>query len=241
MVKKSLILGIGCLLSVATALPANAAIIPVAFTKLTGVTGGTVAGTAVFRADLSGLGLAQIQSITIMDSSFGLGGAPGEFSGFDLDAIILSNSSVATAAAAQALVGLAGFDYSPSGTIFTPGAQRAPLDPKLFGTDASGNNIDNTVATLGVFDGESIAGPGADGFVSMGDGGKAAFNLMSPISTTNLFLYIGEVGDNGEVAAGSIFVSDRRSDVPEPTTLALWSLGAVAFVGLGWRRRKRAA
>ena len=29
--------------------------------------------------------------------------------------------------------------------------------------------------------------------------------------------------------------------VPEPSTLVLWSLGAVALVGLGWRRRKRAA
>lgn len=29
--------------------------------------------------------------------------------------------------------------------------------------------------------------------------------------------------------------------VPEPTTLTLWSLGAVALFGLGWRRRKRVA
>ena len=29
--------------------------------------------------------------------------------------------------------------------------------------------------------------------------------------------------------------------VPEPSTFVLWSLGAVALAGLGWRRRKRAA
>ena len=29
--------------------------------------------------------------------------------------------------------------------------------------------------------------------------------------------------------------------VPEPSTLVLWSLGAVGLVGLGWRRRKQAA
>ncbi len=49
------------------------------------------------------------------------------------------------------------FNYS-SGVIFTPGAQRAPADPKLFGTGPTGSTV-NPVATLGLFDGESIAGP----------------------------------------------------------------------------------
>ena len=62
--------------------------VPVLFTKLTGVTGGAPAGTAVYRADLSGLGLLDIASITIADNSSGLGGSPGQFTGFDLDAII---------------------------------------------------------------------------------------------------------------------------------------------------------
>src|SRR5580765_3519348 len=61
---------------------------PVTFTKLTGITGGSPAGTAVYQADLSGLG--NILSITISDNSSGLGGAPGQFSGFDLDAIKIS-------------------------------------------------------------------------------------------------------------------------------------------------------
>ncbi len=52
--------------------------------------GGTVAATAVFRADLSGAGIGTLQSITIRDNSFGIGGSTGQFSGFDLDAIILS-------------------------------------------------------------------------------------------------------------------------------------------------------
>lgn len=33
----------------------------------------------------------------------------------------------------------------------------------------------------------------------------------------------------------------RVRPVPEPSTLTLWSLGAVALFGLGWRRRKRVA
>ncbi len=209
--------------------------IPVLFTKLTGLTGGTLAATAVFRADLSGLGLANIASIGIADNSGGLGGSPGQFSGFDLDAIVLSTTLCGTAACAAGLAGLAGFDFSPAGTLFTPGTQRAPVDPKLFGTDAGGTNVDNLVATLGVFDGESTTAiPGADGFVSMGDNGILAFNLTAPVSTAGLFLYIGEVGDNGEVAAGTITVSDRP--VPEPTTLLLLGLG---LAGFGFTRQRR--
>ena len=72
--------------------------IPVSFTQLTGVTGGTLKATGVFRADLSGLGLTDIASIGIADNSGGLGGSPGKFSGFDLDAIVLSTTLCDTAA-----------------------------------------------------------------------------------------------------------------------------------------------
>ena len=75
-----------------TALVSSVAVAaPVTFTKLTGVTGGTLAATAVYQADLSGVG-GSILSITINDNSAGLGGSPGQFSGFDLDAIILSST-----------------------------------------------------------------------------------------------------------------------------------------------------
>jgi hypothetical protein len=212
----------------AAAITTAAQAAPVSFTKLSGVTGGTPAGTAVFKADLSSVGLATILSIGITDNSAGLGGAVGQFSGFDLDAIKLSTTDCADAACATALVGLSVFDFF-SGVIFNPGLQRAPVGPRLFGTDATGTAVDDAVATLGSFDGNSTTvTPG--GFLSLGDTGVINFNLTGAVSTAGLFLYIGEVGDNGEVAAGSIVVRD--TPVPVPPSLALVALGLVGALAV---------
>jgi len=213
--------------------------VPVTLTQLTGTTGGSPAATGVWQADLSGLGVGNIQSISIQDNSGGSGGAPGQFSGFDLDGIKLSTTSCASASCAAGLAGLSAFDFSPSGTVFTPGTQRPASDPKLFGTDAGGTTVDNTVATLGAFDGNSTtntppgAPPFAGGFISMGDGGLLTFNLTAPANTSGLFLYIGEVGDNGEVAAADITVTG--SPVPEPAAIFLTGSG---LIGMFAFRRK---
>ena len=221
-----------CVLAVAMAsgLACSAQAALVTLTPLTGLTGGTLAGTAVYKADLGSVGLGTILSVEIKDDSAGLGGAAGQFSGFDLDAIKLSTTDCATAACAAGAVGLSVFDFV-AGTSFAAGVQRAPVDPKLFGTDGTGTAVDNAVATLGAFDGESSTVT-PFGFLSMGDTGRITFNLSAPLSTAGLFLYIGEVGDNGEVAAGSITVRD--SHVPEPASLALVGL---ALAGLGMSRR----
>jgi hypothetical protein len=216
--------------------PATAA--PVTFTHLTGFTGGSPAQTAVYMADLSSVGLGSILSISIVDNSSGLGGAAGQFSGFDLDAIKLSTTACADAACVAALSGLGVFDFGPAGTVFVPGVQRVPVDPKLFGTGPGGATVDNGVATLGAFDANSTTAiPGAFGFISMGDNGRLSFNLTAPVSTSGLYLYIGEVGDNGEVAAGRITVSDTPVDpVPEPASMLLFGTG---LAGLAARRRRR--
>ena len=214
--------------------------VPVTFEKLTGVTGGDPAATAVFKADLSSIGLANILSMTITDNSAANAGSPGQFSGFDLDAVILSTIDCDDAACAQGIAGMDVFNFSPAGTFFTPGAQLVPVDPKLFGTGVTGNTVSNAVATLAALDGNSTTAlpptvPAAFGFVSLGLGGVLSFNLTELVSTEGLFLYIGEVGDNGEVAAGSITVSDRPV-VPEPALLALFGLG---LIGLSRRRLMR--
>ncbi len=207
---------------------------PVVLSKLTGLTGGTPAGTAVYKADLTGLG-GMVQGISITDNSSLLGGAPGQFSGFDLDAIKLSTVNCADAACASAAAGLSLFDFI-GGTFFTPGTQRAPADPKLFGSGPAGNTLDDTVARLALFDANSSTVT-PDGSISLGDNGKIAFNLSSAVSTAGLFLYFGEVGDNGEVAASSIDLSPTPFPEPETYALMLAGLGVVATVTR--RRRNR--
>lgn len=205
---------------------------PLTFVKLDGLVGGDPANTAVYRADIQeAVGVIDIWSITIVDGANGMG-ATGQFSGFDLDAIFLSTSYCETAACVAALTPLDVFDFSTAGTFFTPGAQMPPVDPKLFGTGPTGNTVDDAVATLGAFDANSTTLiPGAFGYVSLGEGGSVTFDLASALSTLGLYLYIGEVGDNGEVAAATITVSE----VPEPAIAALFGTGLAVML----RRRRR--
>jgi Ca2+-binding RTX toxin-like protein len=176
------------------------------FTKLSGSAGAPVRTlpTGVWVADLSNLGF-DLRSLSIADSNSKSGGGAGIFSGFDLDGIKLSNTLITAAEQVEALPELDVFDFSAVGTILTPGTQRSPgpYAPNLYGT--INYYVDNGFARLGHFD-----GTGSTGDFSLGDGGKVGFDLTNPVSTKGpLYLYIGESGDNGEVAAGNISVSNR--------------------------------
>src|SRR5262249_14766705 len=86
--------------------------VDVSFSELTDLTGGGPAGTGVFRADLSGLGT--IASVTIRDNSSTSAGSPGQFSGFDLDAIVLSIQSISNASDVGTLVRAGTFNFATS-------------------------------------------------------------------------------------------------------------------------------
>ncbi len=200
--RKSIKLSGLCLAAAMVVISTNASAATLLFTELSGVTGAPGgAGTGVYRANLGALG-GTFGAISITDASGGFGGAAGRFSGFDLDAIILSTTFCTTAACVASATPLGLFNFS-TGIVFTPGTQRAPTDPKLFGTGPSGVTVDNSVATLGSFDAFSSTVTPA-GFLSLGDRGSIVFNLTSITSTDGLYLYIGEVGNNGEVACSNV-------------------------------------
>ncbi len=179
------------------------------FTKLPGNVG-AFNDTGVYVANLANLGV-DIKSLAIADSSSGSAGASGKYSGFDLDGIKLSHTLAKSATEVNALPSLNVFDFSSTGTILTPGTQTpgAYIAPDLNGT--LNGFVNNGFATLENFDAYSLTDSNNKGAFSLGNGGKVGFNLTDAVSTTAapLYLYIGESGDNGEVAAGNISVSNR--------------------------------
>lgn len=205
--------------------------VAVTFERLAGVAG--VSSTTVFRADLSGLGLANVTSISLFDSNSKQGGSPGAFSGFDLDAIVLSTTRATSATQMSGLSTLPAFDFTPAGTRFSAGTQRPPAAPRLAGTDPTGLDVDPAAATLGSFDAVWFT----RGSVSLGDGGNITFNLPAPVSTAGLYLYVGEVGNTAGENIGGVFVS--AAPVPEPGSWMLM-LAGLGLCSAFLRRRPQA-
>ena len=184
--------------------------------------------TFVTRYDLASSGFANVTQLIIEDLANG-GGAVGELSGFDLDGILVSPTSIGSA---FGIPGLATINISAdiNSAAFTGGAFQppAPVSGLLVGESAN-DVIDNAFATLDVMDADGLS-PFSGGFLSMGEGGKLVVTFSSPIDTSvNRWLYIGgDIGGNGDAAAVSV--------VPEPGSIAL---GLMAAGGLLWLRRRR--
>lgn len=227
------LLSILSLVALAYGTVASATVVPVSFNLV-----GSVGGTGVFAADLSGTGLGQIQSITVTDNNGGTAGASGIFSGFDLDALFLDgDGNLATT----------GDQIFASSFLFTAGSIRPTADAAMqpnaahpgptFGS-LNGSTVDLATATLNTLDGVSIADVNqAFGFLTLGDGGVLTAIFSPPVGFNgSLYLMAGEVGDNGEGLDALVTVSDTLQ-VPEPGTLSIVGLGLLLIGFAALRRR----
>jgi hypothetical protein len=220
---------------------AKAAIVSISLGLLTGE---TPQDTGVFKAQLNGLGLTDLASITITDDP-NSAGSPGIWSGFDLVGIKLSSTNCTSATCADGLTGLSVFDFVndvsfTSGTLDPTAGVLDPTSKCQAGTSGVGCAFDNSIATLDDFDAAFDGTTGVNsGFLSMGRGGKISFDLTLLVSlSSDLFLYIGEAGNNGEALEGSVVISDLPA-VPVPA--AVWLFGT-ALIGLvGFSKRRKAA
>ena len=194
----------------------------------------TAEGTTVYRADLTGLGLAEIAAITLTDSNSGSGGSPDAFSGFDLDAMFLSTSTDHTNAAAKIFA---------TSFSFTAGTLRDdPTNNPLFDSDTTGalqgsiddSTVDEAFATLGMIDAIHFG----TGSITLGDGGSIVAHFAPAVVVGSpLYLFIGEVGTGaGEAAVGAIEITDTPV-IPLPASglLLLAGMGGLAAM----RRFKR--
>ncbi|MEL6433199.1 MAG: hypothetical protein AAFQ28_05300 [Pseudomonadota bacterium] len=191
-------------------------------------TSGTAQDTRMFRADLTGLGLAEIGAVTVNDSNSGFGGSSGIFSGFDLDAIFLDiDGSLLTDTDR----------FFASGFIFSAGTIRPggfpPPSPSGGPTNGSSDasTVDEAFATLNDIDGLFFS----TGSLTLGDGGTltAVFDLVITVGSS-LFLFAGEVsGDPGETLTGLVEVTDTPPPLPPVPLPAGLPLLLTGILGAG--------
>jgi len=200
----------------------------------------TATNTLVQRVDLTTAGTPTINSIILRDISGGVGGSPGIFSGYDLDAVFLDgDGNIATT----------GDQIAFSSLAFTGGMNRPTGDVNQmssnlndygehFGTNFAGNITTfgggSKSATLGTFDGISTANRvSANGFLSLGDGGVVVLTFADILVGDSLYLIFGEVGGQGEKLQVEV------SQVPLPG--AVWLLLSAIAALFGASRRRSAA
>ncbi|WOI53910.1 hypothetical protein [Parvularcula sp. LCG005] len=222
----SLMIGLGA--------TASAATVTLSLTNQGTVATAPGSTATVFRADLTGIGLAEIAAIKITDSNSGTGGSPGIYSGFDLDAIFLDIdgdfNTTADQISATAFLFMAGSVRPTLDTMFLPDAQ----DPGPTSGAIDATTVDEAQATLGAIDGVFFD----TGSLTLGDGGMltAIFGPSVPVGAS-LFLFIAELGNSpGEGVDATIEVSDVVPEVPLPGAAVLFASGLAAL-----RLRKKKA
>jgi hypothetical protein len=185
----------------------------------------------VLRADLVGLGIDQVSSITVNDSNSGTGGSAGAYSGFDVDALFLDQDGDYLTVEDQIYASFFNFN---AGAV-RAGGPASPTAGALSGS-INDSTVDEAFASLNTID-ATFFGPGS---ISLGDGGSlTAFFDPAAVVAESLFLIVGEVGTGvGEDITGLLEVSDTPVSVSEPSTLALMG---ICLAGLGFTRRKRPA
>jgi len=96
----------------------------------------------------------------------------------------------------------------------------------------------------GGFDGTAYEGPGTFTIVDPGpDAGQLLEVKNLVINPGDIFAFNLDIEDNGALFDYSLFGEPyllSPSPVPEPSTIVLWSLGALAFAGLGLQRKRAA-
>lgn len=207
------------------------------------VTGPAAPGTQLQIADLSLAGTPTINTIVLTDISGGSDGAPGVFSGYDLDAIILDRDGdiATTGAGEQFTLASLGANLTFTGGTIRGGAGLLQVPDGFnnvgayFGTNFGDGLINDVDATLNMFDAANYADTlNADGFLSFGDGGELVITFADIAVGSSLFLLIGEVGGQGEAI---------RVDVPGQVPLpgAVWLFLSAIAVLFGISRRRNAA
>jgi Ca2+-binding RTX toxin-like protein len=187
--------------------------VPITFERV-----GFTNASTVYVANLAGLGI-DIRSLVLADSGSREGGATGRFSGFDLDALVLSDVRLENVTAATNLndTGLLPrrdvFDFTNAGVTLTPGEQRAGDFQSI---DFNGT-INGLLAgvTLDRFDSTGSTATEFNQSVTLGDFGSIAFDLTQPVSTRQpLYLYVAEAGISAEEQLVGVVSASTDTVVP---------------------------
>ncbi len=230
------VIGIAGLIAVSG--PASAAVLTI---QNAGTAPGT-AGTLLQRVDLAAAGLTTINTIVLTDISGGVGGEPGIFSGYDLDAVFLdADGDITTTGDQIAFTSLAftGGTIRPTGDV-----NQMPSNlnnyGQYFGTTFAGDIAGfgtGQSATLDTFDASNTASRlTANGFLSLGDGGEVVLTFADILVGDSMFLVFGEVGGQGEMLQVSV-----PSQVPLPGAVWLLLSGIAALFGVSRRRNAATA